>query len=231
MSKRSCPHAAKENSGGKSLKKCQKKRIKTQKKHFHIFKHCQNHPNVQKNPQSCQTKKKVIKTLKSAQKRNKEVKKRQFHINQNCPNVKKNSRSCQTKKVVIKALKSAQKRNKKWKKGNFVLKKNAQNCPNCHVPSRSVTFRHVPNILALSAKSRDFTIQEWTNCFLTSPPLTVQSRWPHLILSPTTKQIRPHLTRHFLRNPRTTQISPYDLIILVADTSTPAAYVSATTFN
>ena len=34
----------------------------------------------------------------------------------------------------------------------------------CHVPSRSVTlpsrFRHVPNILALSAKSRDFTIQE-----------------------------------------------------------------------
>ena len=86
---------------------------------------------------------------------------------------------------------------------------------NCHVPSH---FRHVPNILALSAKSRDFTIQEWTNCFLTSPPLTVQSRWPHLILSPTTKQIRPHLTRHFLRNPRTTQISPYDLIILVADT-------------
>ena len=85
----------------------------------------------------------------------------------------------------------------------------------CHIPSR---FRHVPNILALSAKSRDFTIQEWTNCFLTSPPLTVQSRWPHLIVSPTTKQIRPHLIRHFLHNLRTTQISPYDLVILVADT-------------
>ena len=87
--------------------------------------------------------------------------------------------------------------------------------PSCHVPSR---FHHIPNILALSAKSRDFTIQEWTNCFLTSPPLMVQSRWPHLILSLTTKQIRPHLIRHFLHNLRTTQISPYDLIILVADT-------------
>ena len=70
----------------------------------------------------------------------------------------------------------------------------------------------------LFAKSRDFTIQEWTKCFLTSPPLTVQSRWPHLILSPTTKQIHPRLIWHFLRNPCTTQILPYDLIILVADT-------------
>ena len=79
----------------------------------------------------------------------------------------------------------------------------------------SVTFCH---ILALSAKSLDFTIQEWTKSFLTSPPLTVQSRWPYLILSPTTKQIQPHLIRHFLHNPRTTQISPCNLIIPVADT-------------
>ena len=108
----------------------------------------------------------------------------------------------------------------------------------CHVPSR---FHHIPNILEVSAKSRDFTIQEWTKCFLTSPPLTVQSHWPHLILSPTTKQIRPHLIRHFLHNPHTTQISPYNSsflwlthvcgwnkncgCIIVADTSTPAAYV------
>jgi hypothetical protein len=69
MSKRSRPQAAKEKSGDKSLKKCQKKRIEKQKKHFHILKNCQNHPNVKKNPRTCQTKKFMIKSLKSAQKR------------------------------------------------------------------------------------------------------------------------------------------------------------------
>ena len=82
----------------------------------------------------------------------------------------------------------------------------------CHA---YITFQH---ILALSAKSRDFTIQEWTKSFLTSPPLMVQSCWPYLILSLTTKQIWPHLIWHFLRNLCTTQISPCDLIIPVADT-------------
>ena len=84
-----------------------------------------------------------------------------------------------------------------------------------HIPSHSIMFRH---ILALSTKSRDFTIQEWTKSFLTSPPLTVQSCWPYLILSPTTKQIWPHLIRLFLHNLHTTQISPCNLIIPVADT-------------
>jgi hypothetical protein len=53
----------------KALKSAKKRESRSKKKHFHILKNCQNHPNVKKNSPSCQTKKVVIKALKSAQKR------------------------------------------------------------------------------------------------------------------------------------------------------------------
>ena len=97
----------------KALKSVKKKRIKTQKKHFHILKHCQNHPNVQKNPLSCQTKKKVIKALKSAQKRNKEVKKKAISYKSKLSKCQKESPKLPNKKGLDKSLKKHTKRNKK----------------------------------------------------------------------------------------------------------------------